>query len=235
MVQRLRSPNEIGYGYPSPSFAVMPAPVAARRDPTAADTGYSIGQGWVNMNAGTAWALVTNAGGLATWLSIGGTLTPTVANITSTDFITATAATSTKLNGKTWSAIGTDAAIGMIITPKGTGGLTLTSGDLTLSNGNLLINHINKGIQIKEGANSKMGHATLVAGTVTVANTSVTAASRIFLTRADLNGSAALGLISVGAVVAGATFDINALNIAAPAGVIVADVSIVNWLIIEAL
>lgn len=58
---------------------------------------------------------------------------------------------------------------------------TLT-GDVNLSTGNLLISTIGKGVQIKTGTNAKIGTATLAAGTVTVANTSVTANSRIFLT-----------------------------------------------------
>lgn len=46
----------------------------------------------------------------------------------------------------------------------------------------LRIQTLGKGISIKEGANGKMGLATLVAGTVVVSNTTVTAASRIQLT-----------------------------------------------------
>ena len=235
MVKRLQTQSESLYGFPQPVPNQFPTPIPARRDPTGFDTGYIIGQVWINKVAGTAWTLVSNVGGVATWLSIGGTMTPTVASITSTDIITATAATSTKLNANVWSAIGTDAAISMTITPKGTGGVTVTSGDVTLSNGNLLINHINKGVQIKEGANSRMGQATLVAGTKTVANSSVTANTRIFVTRSSVNASAAIGNLSAGTIVNGVSFDINAVDPAAPAGVIAADVSIVNWLLVEAL
>lgn len=52
--------------------------------------------------------------------------------------------------------------------------------------GQLLNNIAGNGISIKEGANAKQGVATLVAGTVVVSNTSVTAVSRIHLTAQTL-------------------------------------------------
>jgi hypothetical protein len=55
------------------------------------------------------------------------------------------------------------------------------NGTLTV-NGNIDCSFPGTGYQVKEGANCKQGTATLVAGTVTVADTAVTANSRIFLT-----------------------------------------------------
>lgn len=63
------------------------------------------------------------------------------------------------------------------------------------------------GLQIPEGgAGSRQGVATLVAGTVTVANTSITANSRIFLTAQDNNS---VGALRVSARNVGADFTIT--------------------------
>lgn len=61
--------------------------------------------------------------------------------------------------------------------------------------------------RVAEGTNAVMGVATLVAGTVTVANTAVTANSRIFLT-AQTSG-AAPGALRVSARVAGTSFTVT--------------------------
>lgn len=46
-----------------------------------------------------------------------------------------------------------------------------------------------RGLSVAEGSNAKQGTATLVAGTVTVSNTSVTANSRIFISRSTPGGT----------------------------------------------
>lgn len=63
------------------------------------------------------------------------------------------------------------------------------------------------GLRVKAAANCKMGTGVLVAGTVTIANTSVTATSKIFLT--DTSNGANLGVLSVGAINAGVSFVVN--------------------------
>ena len=63
---------------------------------------------------------------------------------------------------------------------------TIASTDNVSTVGNLVANTAGGGLRVAEGANAKQGVATLVAGTVTVANTSVTATSRIFLTAQNL-------------------------------------------------
>ncbi len=73
-----------------------------------------------------------------------------------------------------------------------------------------------KGFQVKEGSNAKQGTATLVSGTVTVTNTSVTANSRILITGGGLNSSTALGVLDVPTQTAGASFVITSY---APGGV----------------
>lgn len=79
------------------------------------------------------------------------------------------------------------------------------------------------GFQVKEGTNACMGSATLVAGTVTVNTTKVTANSRIFLT-AQTSGAAA-GALRVSARVAGTSFTITSTS--------GTDTSLVAWEIRE--
>lgn len=55
------------------------------------------------------------------------------------------------------------------------------SGSLIVTGG-VDVNVAGAGLKVAEGANAKQGIATLAAGTVTVANTSVTASSRILVT-----------------------------------------------------
>lgn len=86
------------------------------------------------------------------WLSVGATgtvlagstgadpsfsSTPTVTTMYATTFDTNVAAAGTTLSGTTWAADGSDANISLTLTPKGTGNLTLTSGDVSLTSGNL--------------------------------------------------------------------------------------------------
>ena len=77
--------------------------------------------------------------------------------------------------------------------------------------------------QIKEGLNAKMGSATLVAGTVTVSNTSVTANSKIFLTSNADGGTP--GFLRVSARTASTSFTITSSSLL--------DTSTVAWLIVE--
>lgn len=68
------------------------------------------------------------------------------------------------------------------------------------------------GFKTKEGSNAKQGTAVLVAGTVTVSNTSVTANSRIFLTSQVDGGTP--GFVRVSARTAGTSFTITSSNAA---------------------
>lgn len=91
-----------------------------------------------------------------------------------------------------------DANQNLIINGNGTGGV-ITANYFSA----------NGGIRVTEAANSKQGVATLVAGTVTVANTSITATSRIFLTAQDNNTT---GPIRVSARIVGTSFTITSGN-----------------------
>lgn len=87
----------------------------------------------------------------------------------------------------------------------------------------LLLSTAGGGLRIKSGTNAKIGTAALVAGTVTVATTAVTAASLIFLTSQADGGTP--GFLRVTAITAGTSFVITSSN--------AADTSTVAWLIIE--
>jgi hypothetical protein len=78
-------------------------------------------------------------------------------------------------------------------------------------------------VNIEDGSNKRMGLATLVGGTVTVSNTSVTASTRIFTSRQTAGGT--LGHLSIGTVVASTSFVINSSS--------ATDTSVIAWLLIE--
>lgn len=74
-------------------------------------------------------------------------------------------------------------------------------------NGDCRVLQAGSGLRVKEGSNAKQGTATLVAGSVTVSNTSVTANSRIFLTSQVDGGTP--GFLRVSARSAGVSFTIT--------------------------
>lgn len=121
------------------------------------------------------------------------------------------------------------------------GAITSTVGAITATNGNVVLNTAgNKlistsvGSAAAAGANS-FGTVTLVAGTVTVATTAVTANSIVFLTRTSVGATGAndLGMLSVGTIVAGTSFDINAWTVTNATALQTDDVSVVGWMIVN--
>lgn len=82
---------------------------------------------------------------------------------------------------------------------------------------------IGNGIQIKSKSNGRIGTATLVGGTVTVSNTSVTASTVIMLTIQTPGGT--LGSVYVASRVNGTSFTINSTS--------VIDTSVVGYVLIE--
>jgi len=110
-------------------------------------------------------------------------------------------------------------------------GRFLTSGgNFEIITGNLAVATAGKGLQIKEGTNARQGVGTLVAGTLTVANTSVTASSRVIVWRMGKNASSAIGALDT-TISAGVGFTVTSLtNLAATA---TGDVSSFGYLITE--
>jgi hypothetical protein len=95
---------------------------------------------------------------------------------------------------------------------------------MDLTTADLRIATIGRGLQVAEGTNAKAGLATLVAGTVTVSTTAVTANSRIYLTgQGDTAGTE--GWLRVSARTAGTSFTITSSS--------GTDTSTVAWMIVE--
>lgn len=90
------------------------------------------------------------------------------------------------------------------------------------ASGNLSLTTVGSYIQYKSGTGQRAGNATLVAGTVTVTNTSVTANTVITLTRKTAGGT--IGNLSY-TVSAGASFTINSDN--------ALDTSVVSYHLLE--
>jgi hypothetical protein len=97
------------------------------------------------------------------------------------------------------------------------------SGGVALFDTDVKAGVVGKGYYIKEGTNATMGVATMVAGTVVVNTTKVTATSRIMLTPQNASGTA--GSVSVSARTAGTSFTILSTNIL--------DTRDVAWIIFE--
>lgn len=100
-----------------------------------------------------------------------------------------------------------------------------SAADILATDDDFAIKTAGKGLRVKEGSNAKMGTATLVAGTVTVATTAVTANSRIFLTVQSLGTVAVATPIAVTAVTAATSFVITSASIT--------DTSVVAWMLVE--
>lgn len=91
-------------------------------------------------------------------------------------------------------------------------GVIQAGGGFNAGVGSVDVPQVGAGIKVAEGANAKQGVATLAAGTVTVADTSVTATSRIQLTTQAPGGTA--GFLVVSARVPGTSFTILSSNVA---------------------
>jgi len=119
--------------------------------------------------------------------------------------------------------------------------ITATDGNITATDGNIVRGTAgNKDIYSSvatttaAGANSA-GSVTLVGGTATIATTSVTASSLIRLSRQAIGatGAADLGFVTVGTIVAGVSFDINAVQPANATALQATDVSVIFWEIVN--
>lgn len=95
------------------------------------------------------------------------------------------------------------------------------------NSGQLSGNTSGKGISIKSGSNCKIGTGTLIGGTVTITNTSVTASSVIFITDTTSGSLANVGNLTcpTASIIAGTSFVVNSTN--------VLDTSTFNYIIFE--
>ena len=88
--------------------------------------------------------------------------------------------------------------------------VSITNAGVMTCIGNIDVSVAGQGLRVAEGSNAKQGVATLAAGTIAVANTSVTANSRIFLTCQVPGGVP--GFLRVSARTAGTSFTILSSN-----------------------
>lgn len=128
-------------------------------------------------------AAITAPGSLTTTTTLAATTT-----ITAGTGITATTGNIVASAGNISATLGSVAAA-----------TTVTAGtDLVSTAGNVLINGAAKQLRVHGGAVTDfIGTATLVSGTVTIANTNIAATDRIFVQRSAVNASTALGLFKV--------------------------------------
>ena len=126
---------------------------------------------------------------------------------------------------------GTTPAAGAFTTLSAT--TTITAGtDIAATAGNILINGAGKQLRVKGGAVTDfIGEATLVTGTVTIANTNIASTDKIFLQRRTVNGSTAISNL-VYTISAATSFTITSVRDASPATTETNDVSIVAYHIV---
>lgn len=114
----------------------------------------------------------------------------------------------------------------------GTGGITATvgSGNFNVAGNLALTSAATQFIMNGGGATDFIGQGTLIAGTVTIANTNIAANDRIFVQRSALNGTPALGFL-VTTISAGASFTVAAYSVTGAAAV--TDVSSFDYFIVR--
>lgn len=244
---KLRPQAETLSGSPQPNFiGYATAPILAKRAPTTTDTGYPLGQLWVDKVGAASYQLLTVAAGSATWSPLGGgtadvstinTLSPTGGNIT----IAGTANQVSIGNAGSTVTLSLPSAITAPGSVTTTTSLTATLGNITATNGNLVLTAAgNKMIRTSvasttaAGANS-IGSVTLVGGTATISTTAVTTSSLIQIWRQSVGatGATALGQLSVGTIVNGTSFVINAWSATDATSLQASDVSVIGWEIIN--
>lgn len=107
-----------------------------------------------------------------------------------------------------------------------------TTGDITTASGDIFISGTGKKLVVQGGlADDFIGQATLAAGTVTVLNTQISAADKIFPSRQGINGSTALGVFDY-SISPGVSFTIVSRD-PADASTETNDISIVDYFIVR--
>lgn len=226
--------------------------IRATRAPLTTDISHDPGTFWLNEATDTVFVLVDISAGSATWDPFGGGsagvdtingLSPAAGNIT-------LAGTASQISLASAGSTVTFSLPAALVAPgsvtattslqatttvsAGTG-ISSTTGDITATDGNLVLGTAGNKLEIAVGANASAGIATLTGGTATVLTTAVTGSSIILLTRQSIGatGAAPLGLLTVGTVVAGTSFDINAVTESDATALTATDVSVIAWLIIN--
>jgi hypothetical protein len=109
------------------------------------------------------------------------------------------------------------------------------TGNITSTAGNVVISGAGKQLQVEGGAVTDfIGTATLVLGTVTIANTNIAATDRIFIQRTAANASTTLGELSY-TISASTSFTITSLILGTPGSPQTGDLSSVTYFIVRQL
>ena len=179
---------------------VFPIPFLSARAPATSDTSFEIGQVWIDSLTSQVYALASLSGGAASWTVLGpgdsdvdtltgdsgGAISPAAGTITmagGTNITSAGAGSTITFNLDAAITVATSVTSAAIV-----GSASVTSG------GNIIMSAVATQLEMNGGAVTDfIGQGTLVAGTVTIANTNIAAGDRIFVTRSALNASPALG------------------------------------------
>ena len=145
-------------------------------------------------------------------------------------------------NGVTWVQGGASGVSAVFASPPPIGSTTpntgafttvTATGNITTTGGNVVISGAARQLQVEGGAVTDfIGTATLVAGTVTIANTNIAATDKVLVTRSALNASPALGFLVV-TKVASTSFTVASFTAAGAAAT--TDVSSFDYFIVRQL
>jgi hypothetical protein len=108
--------------------------------------------------------------------------------------------------------------IGQGLTDDGTNGVQICGANLAFTS-------VGKGLRIKEGTNARMGEATLVVGTVVVSNSTITANTRVLLSRRTISGTPGHLTYVKDTTLGAEKFTINSDQ--------ATDAGVVTWMLIE--
>lgn len=203
--------------------------VIALRAPTSNDINYNDGTFWLNkatLSAIVIYQKVATIAGVATWVQLASSST------SSGSFTNLTAAGTVNLNatGAGVTTVGTGGT-GAVNIGNATGGTAIT-GAATVT-GNLSLTGAGTQLRVEGGAVTDfIGTATLVAGTVTVANTNIAAADRIIAFHIAPNASTAIGTLTY-TISAATSFTITSLD--ATAATETGDLSTIGYFIVRQL
>ena len=227
MVQKTRPQAETLSGSPQPNFTGYSVnPIISKRTPTANDTGYPLGQVWVDKSNDSYWALTSVSAGVATWqvLGAGGgsiatiNLQPPIAgnfNIVGTanqiavtpgagqDTLSVTspfiAPGSITATSTITAGTGITSTTGDIDATAGTlrsGNGIVTTGNVALTNGNLSMQTAGNKFNIATGANASVGISAAMIGGTTTVATTAVTASSLIFLTVDVQDLANAGQIS---------------------------------------
>lgn len=200
----------------------------ADRAPLTTDLNYPIGTLWVDEANDASYQLTSVASNSANWELLG-SATGAVATLSGDSGTATPAAGNIEIAGGTNI---TTAAAADTITVNLDADITV---DSVSSSGDISITGAASKYELEGGAVTDfIGQATLVSGTVTVANTNIAATDRIFVTRAGVGASTDLGVLNT-SISAATSFTITSLIPGTPGSTQTGDLSTVNYFIVRQL